>query len=179
MGVCTGDTGLSHFGGACTTSDGCFNGVCQAGLCKLAIDDPCVDAVACGTHRCAGNVCATCTTGSDCASSDCNGGICALPAGAPCAKDADCGGGMGACGGGYCTPRSTDPCTLVTCPVHACPNLVCASCTGPGDCYMGAPCTNGQCPAPPGTFCTPGGAVDCASGTCAPPAFLDFSKCSG
>jgi hypothetical protein len=129
--------------------------------------------VTCRTHLCSSHKCTPCTAGGQCASGTCMGGVCLLPAGAPCATDTDCIAGCGFTK--FCDP--TTPCTLTTCPFHACPMQLCASCNGSGDCYMNTPCTNGQCLAPPGTFCSPTSGVQCTSGTCPAPDFLDFPKC--
>jgi hypothetical protein len=182
---CTG-TSLGHFGDPCTTGTDCFNGVCQAGLCKLALGDPCFYDATCASGLCSGNVCTACATDTDCPFGHCNpdvsdagasdAGICGLGGGDTCAVNTDCADQS--CGFlHYCSPPGSQTCTPASCPFHACPGGICASCSTAADCPLSTPCTNGNCLAPPGAFCTQAGAAMCASGMCPPPAFLDFRRC--
>jgi hypothetical protein len=176
-GACTGvpDGGADRaFRESCTVASDCFNGVCEAGYCKLALGDPCGSDVACGSGLCAGNVCTACATGADCVSTHCNAGVCGLAGGAPCAANADCGSQF--CDSlKYCI-QSAEPCTPAGCIDHFCGGGVCESCSGPSDCPMNTACTGGACLAPAGAFCF--NDSECASGVCPQqPPLLDFQRC--
>jgi hypothetical protein len=177
-GTCTGvpDGGASRaFRAACTAASDCFNGVCQAGFCRLALGDPCGSDVACGSGLCAGNVCAACTTDANCVSTHCNAGVCALAGGAPCAANVDCGSQF--CDSlKFCIASGSETCTPANCIDHFCgSSSQCQSCSTASDCPLHTPCTGGQCLAPSGAFCNQGS--ECASGTCGPAALLDFARC--
>jgi hypothetical protein len=171
--MCHGLGSLLPFGQACTDNTSCFNGVCQAGYCKLADGDPCGDDVSCRTGLCKNHICTTCTLDGDCASNHCNGGVCLLAGGEPCAVTADCAGPP--CGGGYCNETGAG-CDPASCPTHFCTDGgQCATCM-PGDvCSTGLACDAGACLAPPGAYCETNGY--CASGTCGPAALLSFPRC--
>jgi hypothetical protein len=180
-----------HFGDPCSTGADCFNGLCEGGLCKLALGDPCLYDVTCGSGLCLGNVCTACSTDGDCPLGHCNTigsdagapdagapsvTVCGLGGGDPCATSTDCAGGL--CSGfHYCNPTASQPCSAANCPTHACPGNVCATCSMASDCPLSTPCSNGSCLAPPGAFCTKAAEARCASGLCPPPAFLDFRRC--
>ena len=162
------------FRAPCTQGSDCFNGVCQAGVCKLALGDACGSDAACGSGRCAGNVCAACATGTDCVSVHCNAGVCALGGGDPCTANADCAGQL--CDTShFCVEDGSQACTAADCIDHFCNAGSCESCSVASDCPLGSPCNGGSCLAPPGAFCNQ--SSECASGNCAPAALLDFKRC--
>jgi hypothetical protein len=184
--TCSGDGGCvlasppGHLGDPCTSNASCFNGVCQAGLCKLADGDPCAEDAACRTGRCVAGVCTTCATGTDCASGKCNtsdagSGVCLLLGGVPCAADTDCGSSDCTLGSHYCAQQGSAPCDPAQCTTHFCVGTVCESCMQGNACTVGTFCAGGQCLAPPGAYCT--SSAYCASGVCNPAGLLSLRKC--
>ncbi len=173
--MCVGATNKGHFGDACTQDSDCFNGNCRAGACKLQDGDACGEDVVCGSGHCAANVCATCAADTDCATGSCSSGACLLAGGSPCAAPADCAN-VSCSASGFCVGGSS-PCDPATCTTHFCgaSGASCQTCAAAADCPLGTPCTGGTCLAPPGAYCNQGSM--CASGICAPAAFLSFPKC--
>ncbi len=105
----------------------------------------------------------------------CNAGVCGLDGGDPCAADTDCASQQ--CDfEKYCIETGSEACTAANCIDHCCKGGVCQSCTVAADCPLGSACGVGQtCLAPPGAYCFQDS--ECASGTCAPAALLDFPRC--
>jgi hypothetical protein len=174
--ACVGANGKGHFGDPCSTAADCFDGVCRAGVCKLAPGAACTVDVACGSHLCRDNLCVTCGPDTDCPSNQCNGGVCALLGGAYCAAGTDCRS-VGCTTSGYCIQSGSEVCTRASCLTHYCTTgtSYCATCSAASDCSLGTACTGGSCLSPAGAYCRT--SPECASGTCGPAALLDFKKC--
>jgi hypothetical protein len=163
QGACQPNMELA-VGAVCSaTSAPCINGLCVAGYCKLAVNDPCSHDIECSTGWCSQNRCKKCTANTQCASAKCTTttGDCLLAEGAFCAANADCAGAS--CSGGICraTKANGVACTSdYDCQSYLC-STTCKACTGTTQCLS---CTAGVCKAPSGASCHAN--TQCNSGHC-------------